>query len=94
MTTPYDVIIIGSGVPCTQELVRKGVRCLLLDKGKFERDRNKPHDITNGFYGASIFSDGKFSLFPAGQAVWNLQNQEQIREGLRATIRTLSTAGV
>ena len=81
MENKYDVIIIGAGpggIFCAYELMRqrKGLKVLLVEKGRSIEKRScpkrttkqcvgcKPCSITTGFAGAGAFSDGKLSLSP------------------------------
>src|SRR5574344_1967892 len=81
MNNQYDVIIIGAGpggIFCAYELMekRKGLKVLMIEKGRSIEKRNCPKRVTNrcvgcnpcaittGFAGAGAFSDGKLSLSP------------------------------
>ncbi len=79
----YDVIIIGAGPAglfTAYELIEKNknLKILLLDKGKYAKNRKcpinqtkdgrcincKPCNILSGFGGAGTFSDGKLNFIP------------------------------
>ena len=78
----YDVIIIGAGPAglfSAYELAKKNknLKILLLDKGKFAKNRTcpiakskgacincKPCQILSGYGGAGTFSDGKLNFIP------------------------------
>lgn len=72
-----DILVIGAG-PSSLAFVHAvlGLNTLLkivvVDAGKNgdARDHSLPTDIGEGAGGAGLFSDGKFSFFPAGTAVW------------------------
>jgi uncharacterized FAD-dependent dehydrogenase len=91
----YDVIIIGGGVsalPCALDLIQNGLTVLLIDKGPLQRSASIPHEICNGAGGSGLFSDGKFSFYPAGTKVWSLENKQQIINALKSTIASLNQA--
>lgn len=72
----YDVIVVGAGpagIFCTLKLVKKGLKVLLLEKGKPLAQRFCPApqtpcsmcascSITSGWGGAGAFSDGKLTF--------------------------------
>lgn len=71
----YDYIVIGAGpagLSFASSVSDKTV--LIIDMGKHVKERQhiKPDDIVVGAGGAGCFSDGKFSFFPAGTQLWNL----------------------
>jgi 2-polyprenyl-6-methoxyphenol hydroxylase-like FAD-dependent oxidoreductase len=68
-------VIIGagpSGLCCAYTLQQLNIPFKLLEMGKCltSRDRNDSFDSANGAGGAGLFSDGKFSFYPAGTALW------------------------
>ena len=77
----YDVVIVGAGPAglfTAYELIEKNnkLKILLLDKGKFAKNRNcpmkktgkcvncNPCAILSGYGGAGTFSDGKLNFIP------------------------------
>lgn len=93
--TVYDVVVIGGGVAaaaCVRELLAKNLSVCLFDKGGYDRDPSKPHDLANGVLGAGSFSDGKYSFFPAGTAVWQLPDKFLVQQGLALAIREINDA--
>lgn len=92
-----STIIVGAGpagLAAALELKRAGTAFVMIDKGKLEnRDSNRPHDLANGFGGASLFSDGKVSWAPAGQGVWSLRDDVAIQGGLDTWISLLKQVG-
>ena len=77
----YDVVIVGAGPAglfAAYELIekKKDLKILLLDKGKFAKNRVCPMKLTNkcvncnpcgilsGYGGAGTFSDGKLNFIP------------------------------
>jgi len=80
----YDVVIVGAGpaglaAACAVSVTTKNY--LLLDEGveHFNRKRNSPEDLASGVGGAGLFSDGKYSFYPASTNLWNLRDQEQLK---------------
>jgi len=55
---------------------------MIVDMGTSlnERDRQDNFDCIAGTGGAGLFSDGKFSFFPSGTAIWKLSNQKRIED--------------
>lgn len=73
----YDCILIGAGpsnISCANYLYYQGYKnFLIIDSGKDinQRDHNSSIDCVHGLGGAGLFSDGKFSFYPAGTYIWN-----------------------
>lgn len=71
----YDYIVIGAG-PAGLSFANSisDKRVLVIDMGKHvkKRQHTNPSDIIVGAGGAGCFSDGKFSFFPSGTNLWNL----------------------
>jgi len=91
----YDVVFVGGGVAavgCARRLLDAGLTVRMIDKGSMERDPEKPHDLANGIMGAGTFSDGKYSFFPAGTKIWELNDKASILRCLRAGIDELNAA--
>lgn len=79
-TDLLDCIIIGagvSGIAAAAELLEHNRRIQIIDSGKpwSERKRDDNKDISIGFGGAGLFSDGKLSLKPAGTNLWKLKKE-------------------
>jgi len=55
---------------------------ILVDMGSDHnmRHRDDPFDCVAGVGGAGLFSDGKFSFFPSGTAIWTLPEQEILKK--------------
>lgn len=77
MSEYFDLIIIGAGPAGLMNgytLIKnnKNLKIKILEQGKElnNRDHNYEKDLTNGIGGAGLFSDGKFSWFPAGNEIW------------------------
>lgn len=75
MTDNLDVIIIGggpAGILCGAVLKRENIRFHIFEKGKAhkDRDRERPYDVSCGFTGAGLFSDGKLSYPPSASWMW------------------------
>lgn len=72
----YDVAIIGagpSGLIAAYELQNLGMNFIVLEKGRKldQREKFNPYDVSFGFGGAGLFSDGKVSYPPSGSGLWN-----------------------
>jgi uncharacterized FAD-dependent dehydrogenase len=85
----YDICIIGAGpagLAFTHALRdRHDLNIVVVDAGKSldERNKNDPKDIICGEGGAGLWSDGKFSFYPAGTAVYGIDNIEPAYEELK-----------
>jgi uncharacterized FAD-dependent dehydrogenase len=75
----FEYIIVGAGPAGLT--TRYGLylqnqhNYLLIDSGTdlSQRDRYNPKDCIEGIGGAGLFSDGKFSFYPAGEKLWLLE---------------------
>lgn len=93
-----DVIIIGggpSGLAAALALVRGGYRVAVFEKGKhiYDRDKHNAFDIANGIGGAGLFSDGKFSFYPAATNLWRL-DAKALQESYRMLDSLLKTVSI
>ncbi len=83
----YDYVVVGAG-PAGLAFASsiKNSNTLVVDLGKavFKRDRFNPEECIQGAGGAGLFSDGKFSFYPAGTKIW-----EQDEQKLRAAYQNL-----
>jgi uncharacterized FAD-dependent dehydrogenase len=73
-----DVVIVGAGpagLAAAAACKDAGVAAMVLERGKTAdlRDRRLPEEIGEGIGGAGLFSDGKFSFYPSGTRLWELQ---------------------
>jgi hypothetical protein len=67
-----DVVIIGAGpagLMCAHILSKAAISAIVVDAGGVHPERN----AVEGVGGAGLYSDGKFSFFPAGTALWGLR---------------------
>lgn len=73
----YDNVIIGYGVSglCAASIL-KGNN-LVVEEGKdvSKRNHSESMEAMIGCGGAGLFSDGKFSFYPAGTRVWGLEEK-------------------
>lgn len=74
----FDAIIIGGGVSGLMTAYRLAFlnrRVLVVERGCqfYERQYDKPYDVSNGIGGSGLFSDGKLSLFPSATQLWKLE---------------------
>ena len=94
----YDVIVIGggvSGLAAAYSLVQKGLRILVIERGKhiYHRNRSEILDVSNGIGGAGLFSDGKLSMYPSASKLWKLQksNLESAYKQVRLLLHEIGT---
>lgn len=77
----YDIVILGAGsagLSLGYLLEKNGINnFMIFDYGKDidNRDHNDAFDAICGEGGAGLFSDGKFSFFPSGTKVWQLNQK-------------------
>lgn len=80
----FDTVIIGAGPSglAAVESIKKNQKILIIDQGMKSNDRNHKDagHLGFGIGGAGLFSDGKFSYFPAGTAVYKLNEKDLIKE--------------
>ncbi len=86
MSTPakQELVIVGcgpAGLAAANLLRASGRPFTVLEAGKAlgRRDRENPRDIIAGVGGAGLYSDGKFSFYPAGTRVWRLDDEARVR---------------
>jgi phosphomevalonate kinase len=79
----YQIVIIGAGpagLMCgyTLSLSKSNIDFLIIDSGsKLElRAHTNPIDMVLGTGGAGLYSDGKFSFFPAGEKIWKFDSDQ------------------
>lgn len=80
----YDVIIIGagpSGLLAGWRLEGTGIKYTILEKGAnyLKRDKDLPYDVSYGFGGAGLFSDGKLSYSPSASQLWKNFDSNRLR---------------
>lgn len=84
----YDICVVGAGpagLAFTYALRNADLRIIVIDFGKQlkHRDKNDPRDIICGEGGAGLWSDGKFSFYPAGTAVYGIDGIQAAYEELK-----------
>jgi len=95
----FDAAIIGAGpagLAAADRFGHAGLHVALIDSGKhvLDRDRNGSADVTAGHGGAGLFSDGKFSFFPASTDLWSLPDKRSLRQAYEWTSATLGSYGM
>jgi hypothetical protein len=80
-----DVVVIGAGpagLAASSTLAARGVCTLTVDLGSSLNDRAIAgrDGYVCGIGGAGLYSDGKFSFFPAASALWTLRPQNYLRD--------------
>lgn len=86
-----DTLIIGagpSGLCAASKLEQNNKNYILVDAGSRlkDRDRYDPESAVSGVGGAGLWSDGKFSFYPAGTAVWKLPGIDRAFEDFKKGI--------
>ena len=79
----FDVVFVGAG-PSTiagvhylhTKLPHSNFLVIEMGKNVTRRNHGCEFDCVNGIGGAGLFSDGKFSYFPAGTKVWELEHDK------------------
>lgn len=78
-----EIIFIGAGPSniasaCYLNSINNKINFLVIDSGKGIkfRDHNSEFECIGGVGGAGLFSDGKFSYYPAGTNVWKLDEDK------------------
>lgn len=93
-----STVIIGggcAGLMSAYSLNQNGVSFKLLDTGNSleKRDHNDAKDMTTGLGGAGLFSDGKFSFFPAGEKIWSYE-RKHLEKSYRDLIKVMNVIDV
>lgn len=92
---PVDVVIVGAGVAgiaAYLQISKEFPSVKLVESGKSLEDRllsSSANDVVNGFGGAGLYSDRKWSGFPAGSTLL-LQNPYELRDSFAKIIGYLS----
>lgn len=81
---PYDVIVVGAGpagLMASWILEKSGLNYLVLEKGtEFpKRNRENAYDVSYGFGGAGLFSDGKLSYAPSASKLWTQLDSSKLK---------------
>jgi hypothetical protein len=97
---PFKVAIIGagpSGLAAAHALLpHKKISTTICDTGSQVSKRNHRNawDITRGVGGAGLFSDGKFSFFPANSTVYRVGDRKCLDSAYRWLSVVLRSAGI
>ncbi|MFI1304994.1 FAD-binding protein [Streptomyces sioyaensis] len=94
-----DILVVGAGpagLAAANRLSAERYSTLVVDAGKpvTDRDRDAPEDMSQGYGGAGLFSDGKFSFFPSASELWSLRRYPDLRAGFDWTCEVLGAAGL
>lgn len=95
----YDVVIIGagpSGLMAGYILLKYGISAVIIEQGKeyYKRQSDNPYDVSFGFGGAGLFSDGKFSYPPAASKLWSTLEPEILEKAYCEFKRLVSGLGI
>jgi uncharacterized protein len=82
----HDVAIIGAGpagLAAGTAARRLGANVLIIEQGKELEARSQSDriDVISGIGGAGLYSDGKFSFFPAATALWSVRPHSLLAAG-------------
>ena len=93
------VCIVGggpAGLATAHALQRAGIEYRLFDAGPplLARRHDCADDLGAGIGGAGLFSDGKFSYFPSGTALYQIGNAALLRLAYGAVARLLGDIGI
>ncbi len=78
------ILIVGAGpagISAGAALSSRGIQSVIVELGKNikERDHNLAEDLGMGIGGAGVFSDGKFSYYPSGTKIYDLENKSNLK---------------
>lgn len=87
----YDILVIGCGVSglTFASKLNNNFKICIYEYGKHhdQRDHEDSIDSMIGSGGAGLYSDGKFSFYPAGTKVWNIDNITKAENYLNRDIK-------
>jgi uncharacterized FAD-dependent dehydrogenase len=83
LTETADAVIFGAGpagLAAALAATNEGRRVVLIELGKevTKRERDNPSDLVTGVGGAGLYSDGKFSFYPAASQLWRLRDRKAL----------------
>ena len=94
----FDIIIIGAGpagLLAAWCLEGTGISYTVIEKGNvyFKRDKELPYDVSYGFGGAGLFSDGKLSYSPAASQMWGKLDSKRLHIAYDKTRKLFAKIG-
>ena len=95
----FYVGIIGggpSGLATAATLAENGIRSIVFDSGSWfsERRSEQAFDLAKGIGGAGLFSDGKFSYYPANSYIYHLPEIDRIKTSYIWLVSLLKSVGI
>lgn len=92
---PLDCVIIGAGpagICSAINFEENHINYLVIEKGVsiFKRKKETSKDITSGFGGGGLYSDGKLSFYPSGTNVYSCNYVEESYNKLRELLSSLN----
>lgn len=93
-----DTLVVGggpAGLAAGHALDQHGVDYLIVEQGRAAevRDHYKPADVPVGVGGAGLFSDGKFSFYPANSSAYATKERADLAEVYAWISACLARAG-
>lgn len=86
-TTGYntEILIIGAGpagLAAATCCITEGVSFMIIEQGKKADDRSYENfgEIVSGIGGSGLFCDGKLSYYPSASKLWNLPNENILKQ--------------
>ena len=97
--TRTTLLVVGAGpagLAAAAACRARGCDFLLVEAGArvADRDHRDHRRLGIGSGGSGLFSDGKFSFFPAAAGLWRLQRREALRAGWEWLAATLAGFGL
>ncbi|MDO4922007.1 MAG: hypothetical protein Q4E64_09320 [Phascolarctobacterium sp.] len=95
----YDAIIIGAGpagLMAGYILGKNNLSYIVIEQGSdyLERKSSRPYDVSYGFGGAGLFSDGKFSYPPAASKLWTVRDSRLLENAYNNFYELLSSLNI
>lgn len=85
----------GLAAACVVQKVAPDLQWFILEAGDSlaARRRDDPRDISEGVGGAGLYSDGKFSFYPAATALWQLADTPRLQRAYARVTEMFSQVG-
>lgn len=97
MNGDRTVGVIGggpAGLAAAAAAARAGWDVLVWDEGEHHVLRSRNHSLASGLGGAGLFSDGKFSYYPSGSRLYELEPPEALKCAYQEVTHILDEVGI